>query len=349
MGRVRVLIAPDKFAETLTAPEAAAAIAAGWRRHDPGAELDLAPLSDGGPGFVEVLHAALGGRLVEVTAHGPLGDPTPGTVLLAPDGTAYVEVAQACGLHLLPLDGRRPMEAGSAGVADLLRAALDIGARRVVVGVGGTASTDGGRPCVEAFGGAGSWPAGIPLVVATDVDAPLLGPNGAAAVFGPQKGADRDQVLDLQVRLAEWAKQSGGDASAEGAGAGGGLGYGLMLLGGTRVPGVQTVVEALRLPQRVVQVDLALTGEGTFDETSLRGKVPRGVAWVAQRAGRPCVVLAGRVLVGRREFAAAGIDAAYAVEETAGSVAAALAEPAARLADLAERVARTWTPRSSVR
>lgn len=346
---MRVLIAPDKFAGTLTAKEAAAAIAAGWRRHDPEAALDLAPLSDGGPGFVEVLREALDGRLVEVTVRGPLGEPTPGAVLLAPDGTAYVEVAQACGLHLLPPDRRRPMEASSAGVADLLRAALEAGAQRVVAGVGGTASTDGGRPCVEAFGGAGSWPDDVPLVVATDVDAPLLGPSGAAAVFGPQKGADREQVLELQVRLAEWAKESGGNASAEGAGAGGGLGYGLMLLGGTRAPGVQTVVEAVRLTERMERVDLALTGEGTFDETSLQGKVPRGVAWAAQRAGRPCVVLAGRVLVGRREFSAAGIDAAYAVEEVAGSLAAALAEPASRLADLAERVARTWTPRSSVR
>lgn len=357
---MRVLVAPDCFTGTLTAPEAAAAIAEGWARSDPSGTADLAPLSDGGPGFVDVLARSLGGSLVDCEVAGPLGSPVPARFLLADDGTAYVESAQACGAALLPDPGSgiRPdtaLDAGTAGVGDLLAAALAAGAERVVVGVGGTASTDGGRGMVERFGGPAGWPAGVGLVVATDVDNPLLGGNGAATVFGPQKGADQAQVAILERRLAGWAAANesaagagagvAGLAQAAGAGAGGGLGYGLLLLGGRRVSGVQLVVSAVRLEERAAAADLLVTGEGSFDGTSLQGKVPRGVAWVAQRTARPCVVLAGRVRVGRREFAAAGIDAAYAVEELAGSAEAARAQPAARLADLAERVARSWVPR----
>jgi glycerate 2-kinase len=338
---MRVLVAPDCFTGTLTATEAAQAIEQGWLRTDPGGSADLAPLSDGGPGFVEVLHGSLGGSLVPAEVDGPLGEQVQAQLLLA-DGTAYVEAAQACGLALVRGADRRPMDASTTGVGELLAAAVALGVGKVVVGVGGTASTDGGRGCVEAFGGAAAWPAGVELVLASDVDNPLLGGGGAAVVYGPQKGADRGQVAELEERLTAWAAATGGPAEAPGAGAGGGLGYGLMLLGATRTSGVATVLAAVRLEDRAREADLLLTGEGCFDATSLQGKVPRGVAWVAQRAARPCVVLAGRVLVGRREFAAAGIDAAYSVEELAGSVDAARTDPARRLADLAERVARSW-------
>jgi len=341
---MRVLVAPDCFTGTLTAAAAAAAIGEGWSRTDPTGTVDLAPLSDGGPGFVDVLRRAVAGQLVRAQVSGPIGQPVDAGLLLTADGTAYIEAAQACGLALLPVARSAAMQASTEGVGDLLRCALDHGALRVVVGVGGTASTDGGRGALERFG-VGGWPAGVELTVATDVDNPLLGANGAAAVFGPQKGADRATVAVLAQRLADWAAATGGPADAPGAGAGGGLGYGLMLLGGRRVSGAQTVVEAVGLEQRAGGVDLLLTGEGAFDATSLRGKVPRAVAWVAQRTGRPCVVLAGRVLLGRREFAAAGIDAAYSIEETVGSVQAARDRPAEGLANLAERVARSWVPR----
>ena len=341
---MRVLVAPDCFTGTLTAAEAAAAIGEGWSRTDPTGSVELAPLSDGGPGFVDVLGSAVAAQLVLAQVSGPLGEPVEAGLLLAEDGTAYIEAAQACGLALVPAGHSSALEASTEGVGDLLRCALDHGAVRVVVGVGGTASTDGGRGALERFG-AGPWPAGVALTVATDVDNPLLGGNGAAAVFGPQKGADRATVAVLAERLATWAAATGGPADAPGAGAGGGLGYGLMLLGGRRVSGAQTVIDAVGLERRARGVDLLLTGEGAFDATSLRGKVPRAVAWVAQRTGRPCVVLAGRVLVGRREFAAAGIDAAYSIEEVAGSVQAARARPGPGLADLAERVARSWVPR----
>jgi glycerate kinase len=342
---VRVLVAPDSFTGTLTAVQATRAIAAGWQRHDPLAGLDLAPMSDGGPGFVEVLAASLGGRTHTVQATGPLGGTVEAQVLRTGDGTVYVESAHVCGLALVPLDERRPLDASTAGVGEVLLAVLDqLAPTKVVVGVGGSVTTDGGRGAVLALGGADQWPPTVPLLVATDVDAPLTGPSGAAVVFGPQKGATGRDVQLLEARLSSWAAQTGGDPQAAGAGAGGGLGFGLMLLGGVRVSGVQTVLEAVRLPQRAELADLLITGEGTFDGTSLQGKVPKGVAWVAQRAGRPCIVLAGRVMIGRREFSAAGVDAAYAVEESAGSLAAARLQPAARLEDLAERVARTWTP-----
>jgi glycerate 2-kinase len=343
---VRVLVAPDSFTGTLTATEAAAAVEVGWRRRDPGAEVDLAPLSDGGPGFVAVLHRALGGELHRLTASGPLGEPRTVVVLRGEDGAVYLESAQACGLQLPPTGDRHPLAASTAGVGQALLAVLaELDPTTVLVGVGGSASTDGGRGCVEVVRSKGGWPFDVPLVAATDVDNPLLGPAGAARVFGPQKGAGTPEVAILEARLSEWVTETGADPDAAGAGAGGGLGYGLMLLGARRVSGVQTVIDAVRLTDRAAASDLVLTGEGSFDATSLRGKVVKGVAWAAQRTGRPCVVLAGRVLVGRREFAAAGIDAAYSVEETAAP-ASSRDRPADRLADLAERVARSWVPLS---
>ena len=339
MAPMRVLLAPDKFAGTLSAVAAAAALAAGWSRSAPGDVLDLAPLSDGGPGFVEVLHAALGGRLIRLDVEGPLGASTPATVLLD-RGVAYVEAAQACGLHLVAPAARDPLRATTRGVGALLQAALASGATRVVVGVGGTASTDGGRGAVEALGR--GWPAGVDLVVATDVDTPLLGPMGAAAVFGPQKGATPAQVAELESRLAAWVTVCGTDPDLPGAGAGGGLGYGLLVLSGRRAPGIDTVLDAIGFDARVRAADLVITGEGSFDFQSLRGKAPAGVAVRAQAAGRPCLVLAGRVDVGRREAAAAGIEAAHAVVDLVGAEAA-FADPAAGLADLAADVARQWS------
>ncbi len=348
---MRVVVAPDCFTGTLTAVQAAEAIAEGWRRSDPHAALDLVPMSDGGPGFVEVLHAGLGGELHRVQVSGALGTPTPAELLVGPDGTVYVESAQACGSALLGGGDRQPIVASTKGVGDLLAAAVGrFGATTVVVGIGGTASTDGGQGCVERFRELvpGGWPAGVRLVAATDVVNPLLGAEGAAAVYGPQKGATPEQIRLLDARLSSWAgatAATGARPEAEGAGAGGGLGYGLMVLGGIRASGVQAVLDAVDLAGRAATSDLLVTGEGTFDGTSLQGKVPRGVAWVAQRCGRPCVVLAGRVRVGRREFSSAGIDAAYSVEESAGSLAAALEQPYKRLSDLAARVARSWVPR----
>jgi glycerate kinase len=183
-------------------------------------------------------------------------------------------------------------------------------------------------------------------VAATDVASPLLGPAGAARGFGPQKGADETMVARLEERLRGWAQETGGDPDVPGAGAGGGLGYGLALLGADRVSGAGLVADLVRLSDRVAEADLVVTGEGTCDWSSLRGKVVAEVARRALDVARPCVVLAGQAAVGTREAAAAGIDEVHEVVAVAGSVAASLADPEGHLARLAERVARQWSPGS---
>ena len=338
---VHVLVAPDKLAGTLTAVEAAAAIACGWSRARQDAVIDQAPLSDGGPGFVPVLHVALGGRLVPVAAHGPLGGAVAADVLVvesAQGRTAYVESAQACGLALVEPDPQTALTATTAGVADLLRAALAHDVRRVVVGVGGTASTDGGRGCFEALGGERGWPPGVELVVASDVTAPLLGPTGAAAVFGAQKGADPATVERLEQRLRRWADVAGGAPGAEGAGAGGGLGYGLTLLGARVAPGLTTVIDAVGLAGRLRSCDLVVTAEGRLDPTSLLGKVPGGVGQLAKSLRRPCYVLAGQSTLDPADLEGSGLVEVRTLVDAYG-LAAALADPADRLAELAEGLA----------
>ncbi|MFC7494792.1 MULTISPECIES: glycerate kinase [unclassified Nocardioides] len=363
---MRILVAPDKFAGTLTAVEAADAIAAGWRRRAPDDEIDLAPMADGGPGFVDVLHAALGGDLLAVTVRGPHGEPTPATLLLhsTDDGvTAYVESAQACGLHLT--GGERPEEATTYGVGELLRAAVDAGAGRIVVGLGGSGTNDGGAGLLAALGATADRPldqgaaglagvtrvdvpsVAVELVAASDVDNPLTGLFGATKVFGPQKGVPEDRLPVLDGWLQELAAATDRKvALAEGAGAAGGLGFALLLLGATREPGIGVVADALRLSERARAADLVLTGEGAFDYSSRGGKVPYGVAEVAGTALRPCVVLAGQVHVGSREMRALGVESAYSLVDTVGEQQA-FADPAGALAALAERVARTWGRESS--
>ncbi|MEX0426382.1 glycerate kinase [Nocardioides sp. DS6] len=358
---MRVLVAPDKFAGTLTAPEAAAAIASGWRRHAPDDELDLVPMADGGPGFVDVLHESLGGRLLPVTVRGPLGSPVEATVLI--DGeTAYVESAQACGLHLTRKQD--PEKATTYGVGQLLLAARDAEARRIVVGLGGSGTNDGGAGMLAALGATGDRPldagplglegvtrvdiprealAGIELVAASDVDNPLTGIFGATRIFGGQKGFDDAETPRWDAALEAFAAATDRFvASGKGAGAAGGLGFGLLLLGAERHPGVEVVAEAVGLLARARKADVVLTGEGSFDPQSGGGKAPAGVAAVAGEAVRPCVVLAGQVTVGAREMRALGVEAAYSLLDIVGEERA-FAEPAAALADLAERVARTWS------
>jgi glycerate kinase len=371
---VRVVIAPDKFAGTLTAVEAARAVAEGWRGVDPGADLDLSPLSDGGPAFVDVLAEARPGRMLTLTVTGPLGAPAEGRVLRVGD-TAYVESAQGCGLHLMPPERREAARATTYGVGELIAAAIADGGRQIVIGLGGSATTDGGAGMLAALGataarkdgqdgtgllacGGGALPEiasvdlaaalravdGVDLVAASDVDNPLFGLNGAAAVFGPQKGADRAQVLALDAALEGFAGLVRPDlAERPGAGAAGGLGFALFALGGRFESGIGTVLDVIRLGARTSTADLVITGEGSFDHQSLRGKVAYGVAQVAAEHGVPCVVLAGRVAVGRREMAAANITEAYALVDPPGSEAAAFAEPHAELARVAARVAGIWT------
>lgn len=361
---MRVLIAPDKFAGTLTAVQAAEAIAVGWRRHAPDDELDLAPMADGGPGFVDVLHAALGGSLDAVTVSGPHGTPVPAVVLRVGE-TAYVESAQAAGLHLVPA-GASPEAATSRGVGELVRAAVDGGATTVVVGLGGSGTSDGGAGVLSALGavadgdldgGAAGLASvtsvdlsaararleGVTLVAASDVDIPLTGLFGAVKTFGPQKGIGEDRIAEVDGWLEGFAVATDRRTSLEkGAGAAGGIGYALLALGARREPGIGLVAAAVSLAERARSADLVVTGEGAFDFSSRAGKVPYGVAEVASQALRPCVALAGQVLVGSREMRALGIESAYSLVDLVGEERA-FAAPADALADLAARVARTWS------
>ncbi|KQS97051.1 glycerate kinase family protein [Cellulomonas sp. Leaf395] len=392
---MRVLIAPDSFGSSLTAAEAAEAIAGAWRTTAPHDEVTSCPLSDGGPGFVPTLQSALGGELVPVTVTSPVGEPVPAVVLLV-GTTAYLESAHAVGLPLVPDALRDPTRTSSRGVGELLAAALDAGARRVVVGLGGSATNDAGAGALVGLARALGFPGpaeilgagggrlgdvtaddlaglrelrdrlrGVELVVATDVDVPLLGLHGASAGFAAQKGATPEQAQELERALGHFAHAATaalGDAvrpdllagarpsstasrltAAPGAGAAGGLGFGLALLGARLVPGSVFVADAVGLGDLIADHDVVVTGEGRFDWQSLHGKVVSEVASRALAHAVPTVVVAGEVLVGRRELSAAGITAAYAVGETPDQVAAALAAPARTLAARAARVARTWS------
>jgi glycerate kinase len=362
---MRVLVAPDSFGGTLTAVEAADAIAAGFRAVNRDIEVSTAPLSDGGPGFVDVLAMALSGERRTQTVRGPLGEPVTAQVLIA-DGTAFVEAAQAAGLHLVDPAQRDPRRASSYGVGELISSVLG-DARRLVVGLGGTATNDGGAGMWAVLGaqpeerltagGAGlieltevlpPHPLALSLVAATDVDNPLVGPNGASAVYGPQKGADRETVLDLDDALRRWAdvlescRAPPGLRDRPGAGAGGGLGFGLLALGAVVTSGFDLVADALDLRARVEAADLVVTGEGRIDAQSLRGKVVVGIARLAQEAAVPCLAVGGQAEVGRRDAAAAGIDDIEAVADLLGSPDAAIAAGAGGVEHAAAALARRW-------
>ncbi|WP_203335362.1 glycerate kinase family protein [Nocardioides limicola] len=360
---MRILVAPDKYAGTLTAVEAAEAIATGWSRTAPDDEIVQVPMSDGGPGFVDVLHAALGGDLLSVTVTGPHGAPVPATVLIR-GSQAWVESAQACGRHLVA----DVETASTVGVGELMLAARDAGATEIHVGLGGSGSNDGGAGLLAALGATSSpaaaltggvrgletlagidlsaareWAAGVRLVAASDVDNPLTGLFGATRTYGPQKGLAEERLPAVDAVLEAFAVRTDRRTSLEpGAGAAGGLGFALLLLGAERRAGVDLVADAVGLADRAGDADLVLTGEGAFDFSSRSGKVPYGVAKVAADRLRPCVALAGRVLVGSREMRALGIESAYAMVDLVGEERS-MSDPHGALADLAARVARTWS------
>lgn len=372
---MRVLICPDKFAGTLSAVEVAQAIADGWRETAPDDALTLRPLSDGGPGFVEVIAAAKPDtRRIPVPTTDPLGRPVSGEVVVE-GHTAYVESAQACGLHLLAEAERDPKRTTTYGLGALLVAAVEAGAHTVVVGLGGSATNDGGAGLLSAlgltprtssglfigYGGAAVAQAatidgtphlrGAALVAATDVDSPLTGLHGASAVFGPQKGASREDVLLLDDALSRFSQVlekslntcPPGLAGLPGAGAAGGLGAALLALGGRVESGIGMVRELTGLDRHLDESDLVITGEGSFDEQSLHGKVVAGVAGAARDRGVPCVVLAGRITAGRRPARAAGVTEMHALTDHFGSVDAAMDRPAEGLHALGQRLARQWS------
>ena len=366
MTAPRVLLAPDKFKGTLSAAEVAGALAEGVRRVRPDADVDCLPVADGGDGTLDAAVAS-GFDRVPVTVSGPTGQPV-STSYARRGETAVVEMADACGLVRLP-GGLAPMTASSRGLGEVMAAALDAGCRELVVGIGGSASTDGGAgllaalgatttPAVPDGGGALADVASLDLVglhpalaqarvvVACDVDNPLTGPDGAAAVYGPQKGASAEQVAVLDAHLTHWADVLAGATGADrrdtpGAGAAGGVGFALVAaLGAELRPGIELMLDLLGFGPRLSGTDLVVTGEGSLDEQSLRGKAPVGVATAAGRVRVPVVAVCGRRLLADEDLLTAGIARAHALLDVEPDVETCLREPARLLVELGERIAR---------
>ena len=343
---MKIVIAPDKFKGSLPAAEVADAIAAGLRAGWPEAELVTLPVADGGEGTVDAAVAA-GFERVPVTVDGPTGEP--GAASYARRGeVAVVELAGACGLMRLPGGRREPLTASSFGAGQALAAVLEAGARQIIFGVGGSASTDGGAGLLQALGArvldtrgeplarggaalrdvatldlAGLHPGLRPSTVtlATDVLNSLTGPEGAAEVYGPQKGATPEQVRELASGLRRWAavvaEATGTDWShAPGAGAAGGVGFAaLAVLGAEPRPGIELVLDLVGFDAALDGAALVITGEGSLDTQTLAGKAPAGVAQAAARRGIPVVVVAGRSTLTERQLAEAGIAAVYPLSD----------------------------------
>jgi glycerate kinase len=371
---VRVLVAPDKFKGTLTAAQAAHAIASGWRRSRPGDDLDELPMADGGEGSLDAILAALGGHRHRVTVPGPLGDPVDapfGIVSRGGDRHAVIETAMACGLQLVGADRRDPMRASTFGVGELLLAACRAGVDEALVCVGGSATNDAGAGMAQALGvelldaqrrpigpggrglldlatidvrGLDRAVANTAIVAAADVDNPLTGPAGASAVYGPQKGATPEDVVVLDRALAHLAAVIARDLGIDvrglpGAGAAGGLGAGLVAFLGARLRrGADSVMDAVGFDERLAAADLVVTGEGRFDEQSLRGKVPAAVLGAAGRAGRPVVILCGEATIDVPGVEVRSMVTRVGLEEAIEQPRRALEDLAAELAADAERL-----------
>ena len=344
---MRVVIAPDKFKGSLTALEAAEAMARGLSRVDPSAEIDRVPMADGGEGTVAALVAATGGSYRTVTVTGPLGDPVVASFGLLGDGrTAVLEMASASGLWLVPPALRDPLRATTRGTGQLLLAALKAGARSVIVGIGGSATNDGGAGLGQALGfrlldthGRELEPGGgeldrlariertdqvavlgsATIAVACDVTNPLCGPQGASAVYGPQKGATPEVVERLDRNLGHFADIVARDLDVAvrhipGSGAAGGLGGGLVAFAGGRLEGgVNLVIEAVNLRERLHAADLCLTGEGALDGQSAFGKTAVGVARLAHSLRCPTLAIAGSIGPGAEAVLEQGVDAYFSI------------------------------------
>ncbi|WP_308402751.1 glycerate kinase [Streptomyces sp. AC550_RSS872] len=371
----RVLIAADKFKGSLTAVQVAERVTAGLRRAVQDVVVEAMPVADGGDGTVDAAVAA-GFERREVRVAGPLGDEVTAAFALRGD-TAVVEMAEASGLQRLPAGVFAPLTASTYGSGELLRAALDAGARTIVFGVGGSATTDGGAGMLSALGarfldadgepvtpgGAGLGDlatadlsgldprlASVELVLASDVDNPLTGPKGAPAVYGPQKGASPDDVERLDAALAHFAKvleesvgpQAAEQAAEPGAGAAGGIGYGALLLGARFRPGIEVMLDVLGFGPALERADLVITGEGSLDEQTLHGKAPAGVAAAARARGIEVVAVCGRLALTPAALGHAGIRRAYALSELEPDPAKSMAQAGPLLERVAESIVRDF-------
>ncbi|PWI12162.1 glycerate kinase [Streptomyces sp. NWU339] len=372
----RVLVAADKFKGSLTAVQVAERVTAGLRRVVPGLEVEALPVADGGDGTVAAAIAA-GFDRREARVTGPVGDEVTAVFALRGD-TAVVEMAEASGLQRLPDGVPAPLTASTYGSGELLRAALDAGARTLVFGVGGSATTDGGAGMLAALGarflkadGEPVAPGGgglaelasadlsgldprlgrVEFVLASDVDNPLTGPKGAPAVYGPQKGASPQDVERLDAALGHFVRvleeSAGVKTAAEfagsaGAGAAGGIGFGALLLGAGFRPGIEVMLDVLGFAPALERADLVITGEGSLDEQTLHGKAPAGVAAAARAAGKEVVAVCGRLTLSPEALGRAGIRRAYALTDLEPDVATCIAEAGPILERTAERIARDF-------
>ncbi len=368
----RVLLAPDKFKGTLTAAEVAHHLATGIRSVAPDVEVSVVPVADGGDGTVDAAVAA-GYDERSSRAHGPTGEERDARWALR-DTTGVVEMAEISGLGQLPGGVLRARSASSVGTGEVMLAALEAGCRTLVLAIGGSASTDGGAGLLTALGarvtdaggrdvapgGAGLLDAAhldvsgldprlreCDVVVACDVDNPLLGPNGAAAVYGPQKGASPADVDALDSALERWAElvdhavgTGSTDPSAHGAGAAGGVGFAALAVLGARMrPGIDLVLDLVGFHEALVGADLVVTGEGRLDEQTLSGKAPAGVAAAASAAGTTTVAVCGRLDLGAAALRAAGITAAWALTDVSDDLEECMTRPGPLLHQLGARIA----------
>ncbi len=365
----RVLVAADKFKGSLTAVQVAERVTAGLRTVRPDLQVEALPVADGGDGTVAAAVAA-GFERHEVRVCGPLGDEVTAAYALR-DGTAVVEMAEASGLQRLPEGVFAPLTASTYGSGELLRAALDAGARSIVFGVGGSATTDGGAGMLAALGArfltASGEPVGpggaalaegatadlsgldprlrsVEFVLASDVDNPLTGPKGAAAVYGPQKGASPEDVERLDAALGHFAKvlDAAGLAASPGAGAAGGIGFGALLVGARFRPGIEVMLDVLGFAAALERADLVITGEGSLDEQTLHGKAPAGVAAAARAAGKDVIAVCGRLALAPEVLGRAGIRRAYALTDVEPDVAVCIADAGPILERTAERIAHDY-------
>jgi glycerate 2-kinase len=369
----RVVLAPDKFKGSLTAAEVAEALAAGLVDILPQLETIMLPVADGGDGTVAAALSA-GFDKITVDAVGPTGEPVQASYALDGD-RALVELAAVVGLSMLPGGRLDPLGSHTYGLGLVIADAIRRGATTVVLGLGGSASTDGGAGMVQALGarlldsrgrdlppGGGRLAglarldleplravlSGVTIIVASDVDNPLLGPNGAAAVFGPQKGAGPEELERLEQGLQHWASivsEATGrdDAACAGAGAAGGAGFAALALFDAEIrPGIELILDLIDFDRRVLGADLVVTGEGSLDEQSLAGKAPIGVARAAARSGVPVVAVAGRLQLSPLRLREAGIAAAYALTELEPDLDRCIANASPLLRRVGTQIAKDW-------
>ena len=373
---MKIVIAPDSFKDSLSAQGVADAIALGLAEVWPDAQLVKCPMADGGEGTVESILAACEGQLRRNNVRGPMGTTVDAAWGWLPHShTAIIEMAEASGLQLVPVDQRDACISSTYGTGELICAALDAGAQRVILAIGGSATNDGGAGAMQALGvklldaqAQILAPGGLALAqlahidltdldprlahvrfdIAADVDNPLCGPHGASAIFGPQKGATPAQVEELDRALGHFAeccaKVLNKDVSDEpGSGAAGGLGFAAKaFLGAQFKAGVEVVAELVGLAESIKDADLVLTGEGRFDAQTLRGKTPFGVARIARRQGVPVIVIAGTLGEGYQALYTHGIDAAFALASGPMTLEQACAEAPRLLRERASDIARVW-------